>query len=245
MAERLDTELTKISSRWNSLTREPRRPRRPALPRCAGPGARPVNARSRRAAPHALVPFRSCPTTRTPSRLRPSTPRGPWRMLIGSIASATAGARAHRLNVHKGYTMFRRRFMLHELREAVRAVGSDLVFLQEVVGRTTGGAGRTRRRPAHGVAMRAVRIPGRADLVRARLRPQRGDGRTRPRQRAAVEGADRRVSEPRRVGRGAEPRGMLHCVLRLPAGAASCMRVRAPRAARIASARPARAPARD
>jgi len=38
------------------------------------------------------------------------------------------------VNVHKGYTMLRRRFMLHELREAVRTVGSDLVFLQEVSG---------------------------------------------------------------------------------------------------------------
>jgi endonuclease/exonuclease/phosphatase family metal-dependent hydrolase len=38
------------------------------------------------------------------------------------------------VNVHKGYTALRRRFMLRELREAVRAVGSDLVFLQEVAG---------------------------------------------------------------------------------------------------------------
>ena len=38
------------------------------------------------------------------------------------------------VNVHKGYTALRRRFMLHELREAVRTVGSDLVFLQEVSG---------------------------------------------------------------------------------------------------------------
>lgn len=40
------------------------------------------------------------------------------------------------VNVHKGYTALRRRFMLHELREAVRAVGTDLVFLQEVSGAT-------------------------------------------------------------------------------------------------------------
>jgi endonuclease/exonuclease/phosphatase family metal-dependent hydrolase len=38
------------------------------------------------------------------------------------------------VNVHKGYTALRRRFMLRELREAVRVVGSDLVFLQEVAG---------------------------------------------------------------------------------------------------------------
>jgi endonuclease/exonuclease/phosphatase family metal-dependent hydrolase len=39
------------------------------------------------------------------------------------------------LNVHKGFTFFNRRFILPELREAVRATGADLVFLQEVPGR--------------------------------------------------------------------------------------------------------------
>ena len=38
------------------------------------------------------------------------------------------------VNIHKGYNAFNRRFVLHELREAVRALGSDLVFLQEVAG---------------------------------------------------------------------------------------------------------------
>ncbi|MGQ0622301.1 MAG: endonuclease/exonuclease/phosphatase family protein [Panacagrimonas sp.] len=38
------------------------------------------------------------------------------------------------LNTHKGFTTFNRRFVLHELREAIRSVGADLVFLQEVLG---------------------------------------------------------------------------------------------------------------
>ncbi|USS53477.1 endonuclease/exonuclease/phosphatase family protein [Pseudomonas kermanshahensis] len=38
------------------------------------------------------------------------------------------------LNVHKGFTPFNRRFILPELRDAVRATGADLVFLQEVHG---------------------------------------------------------------------------------------------------------------
>lgn len=38
------------------------------------------------------------------------------------------------VNVHKGFTTFNRRFMLHELRDAVRGVDADLVFLQEVLG---------------------------------------------------------------------------------------------------------------
>lgn len=38
------------------------------------------------------------------------------------------------VNTHKGFTALNRRFILHELREAVRAVGPDIVFLQEVTG---------------------------------------------------------------------------------------------------------------
>lgn len=38
------------------------------------------------------------------------------------------------LNIHKGFSTFNRRFVLHELREAVRGVGADVVFLQEVIG---------------------------------------------------------------------------------------------------------------
>jgi endonuclease/exonuclease/phosphatase family metal-dependent hydrolase len=38
------------------------------------------------------------------------------------------------LNTHKGFSSFNRRFVLHELREAVRAVAADVVCLQEVIG---------------------------------------------------------------------------------------------------------------
>lgn len=38
------------------------------------------------------------------------------------------------VNIHKGYSLFKKRFVLHELRDAVRAVRSDVVFLQEVRG---------------------------------------------------------------------------------------------------------------
>lgn len=37
-------------------------------------------------------------------------------------------------NTHKGFTAFNRRFILPELREAVRTVGADIVCLQEVMG---------------------------------------------------------------------------------------------------------------
>ena len=38
------------------------------------------------------------------------------------------------VNTHKGFGVFNRRFILHELRAAVRSVAADLVFLQEVLG---------------------------------------------------------------------------------------------------------------
>jgi endonuclease/exonuclease/phosphatase family metal-dependent hydrolase len=41
------------------------------------------------------------------------------------------------VNIHKGFTFFNRKFILPELREAVRSVGADVVFLQEVTGTHT------------------------------------------------------------------------------------------------------------
>ncbi|MDX9874396.1 MAG: endonuclease/exonuclease/phosphatase family protein [Spongiibacteraceae bacterium] len=38
------------------------------------------------------------------------------------------------VNMHKGFTLFNRRFILPELREAIRMVSADVVFLQEVLG---------------------------------------------------------------------------------------------------------------
>ncbi|HEY9278590.1 MAG TPA: endonuclease/exonuclease/phosphatase family protein [Eoetvoesiella sp.] len=38
------------------------------------------------------------------------------------------------VNTHKGFTIFNRHFILHELRDAIRATGADIVFLQEVLG---------------------------------------------------------------------------------------------------------------
>ena len=38
------------------------------------------------------------------------------------------------VNIHKGFTTFNRKFILPELRDAVRKVGADVVFLQEVQG---------------------------------------------------------------------------------------------------------------
>jgi endonuclease/exonuclease/phosphatase family metal-dependent hydrolase len=38
------------------------------------------------------------------------------------------------LNLHKGFSTFGRRFVLHELRDAIRGISADIVCLQEVLG---------------------------------------------------------------------------------------------------------------
>lgn len=53
---------------------------------------------------------------------------------MSSSPEATFSFRVLTVNTHKGFTFFNRKFILHELREAVRKVGADVVFLQEVHG---------------------------------------------------------------------------------------------------------------
>jgi len=114
------------------------------------------------------------------------------------------------INTHKGFNVFNRRFVLHELREAVRAVGSDLVFLQEVEG-GSGSAG-------------AADIGAQYEFLADEIWHDHAYGRN-----AVAEGQDHGnavlswlpvlrscnhdVSLP-----GVEPRGVLHCVLARPAG---------------------------
>ena len=54
------------------------------------------------------------------------------------------------LNLHKGFSALNRRFVLHEIRAAVRLVGADVVFLQEVLGAAP---------PAHGARGEKVTTP--------------------------------------------------------------------------------------
>ena len=43
-------------------------------------------------------------------------------------------------NIHKGFSFFNRRMVIHDLRERLRLLGADLVFLQEVLGNHEGHA---------------------------------------------------------------------------------------------------------
>ena len=101
------------------------------------------------------------------------------------------------VNVHKGFSFLNRRFVLRELRDAIREVGADLVFLQEV----HGIAPPWRPRAGRGTGGSALRVPGRSDLAGLRLRAQCGVHAWRPRQRAAVEVPDPAFGKRRRLGR--------------------------------------------
>ena len=52
-------------------------------------------------------------------------------------AAKTFSVKVLTVNIHKGFTFFNRKFILPELREAVRKIGADVVFLQEVTGSHT------------------------------------------------------------------------------------------------------------
>ena len=52
-------------------------------------------------------------------------------------AAKTFSLKVLTVNIHKGFTFFNRKFILPELREAVRKIGADVVFLQEVTGSHT------------------------------------------------------------------------------------------------------------
>ncbi|PTD95612.1 endonuclease/exonuclease/phosphatase family protein [Pseudothauera lacus] len=52
-------------------------------------------------------------------------------------------------NIHKGFSQFNRRMVVHELRERLRSLDVDLVFLQEVQGLHLGHAARHGNWPAH------------------------------------------------------------------------------------------------
>jgi endonuclease/exonuclease/phosphatase family metal-dependent hydrolase len=107
------------------------------------------------------------------------------------------------VNIHKGYTAFRGRDMLQDLREAVRAVASDLVLLQEVSGRQDGLGSAQAEYLAdtlwrdHAWARNAlVRHGGHGNAVLSRW--------------PILRHVNHDVTQP-----GAEPRGLLHCVLDL------------------------------
>ena len=107
------------------------------------------NPPSQRAAPVADAPLADAPSADAPlvdkpearqagrKKTRADNPAVVADTQAALAAASSAGSvtiKVLTVNIHKGFTFFNRKFILPELREAVRRVGADVVFLQEVAG---------------------------------------------------------------------------------------------------------------
>lgn len=116
------------------------------------------------------------------------------------------------VNTHKGFALLNRRFMLHELRDAVRVVGADVVFLQEVQGEHVAHAERVGRWPAvpH-YEFLADEIWSDFAYGRNAVYPAGDHGNALLSKFPIVAHENRDVTID-----GHETRGLLHCTLRIP-----------------------------
>lgn len=116
------------------------------------------------------------------------------------------------VNTHKGFAFLNRRFVLHELRDAVRVVGADVVFLQEVHGTHTGHSARIGRWPkVPQYEFLADEIWPEFAYGRNAVYPQGHHGNALLSKFPIVAYENRDVSID-----GHETRGLLHCTLRIP-----------------------------
>jgi endonuclease/exonuclease/phosphatase family metal-dependent hydrolase len=116
------------------------------------------------------------------------------------------------VNIHKGFTTFNRRFILPELRDAVRKVGADLVFMQEVLG----------MHDDHGKKIENWPEAGQYEFLADSIWPQFAYGRNMVYPKGhhgnavmskfpIIQYQNHDVSIA-----GPEKRGLLHCVVRVP-----------------------------
>lgn len=130
------------------------------------------------------------------------------------LASASLGfsLKVLTVNIHKGFTFFNRKFILHELRAAVRAVAADVVFLQEVSGAHSGHESRLAHYPStpHYEFLADDLWPEFA-YGRNAVYPHGHHGNAVLSKFPIVSFENRDVSV-----RGTEPRALLHCVLQMP-----------------------------
>jgi len=116
------------------------------------------------------------------------------------------------VNTHKGFTFFNRKFILHELRDAVRVVGADVVFLQEVQGAHDKHSARHSNYPeAPHYEFLADTIWTEFAYGRNAVYPRGHHGNAVLSKFPIVRYENRDVSIS-----GPEKRGLLHCVLRVP-----------------------------
>jgi endonuclease/exonuclease/phosphatase family metal-dependent hydrolase len=113
------------------------------------------------------------------------------------------------VNIHKGFTTFNRKFILPELREAVRKVGADVVFLQEVMG--TNGQHRRGSWDEPHYEFMADEIWPQYAYGRNMVYPKGHHGNALMSKFPIVHYENHDVSVA-----GPEKRGLLHCVLQVP-----------------------------
>jgi len=116
------------------------------------------------------------------------------------------------VNIHKGFTLFNRKFILPELRDAVRKVGADVVFLQEVLGdRAEPGRKFSGWPEAPHYEFMADEIWPQFAYGRNMVSPKGHHGNAVMSKYPIVHNHNWDVSVA-----GPEKRGLLHCVLRVP-----------------------------
>ncbi|MFT3718716.1 endonuclease/exonuclease/phosphatase family protein [Pseudorhodoferax sp.] len=131
---------------------------------------------------------------------------------IVSTVGAVTQLKVLTVNIHKGFTSFNRRFMLHELRDAVRHVHADVVFLQEVLGTHARHAARLADYPeAPHYEFLADSIWPQFAYGKNAAYPHGHHGNAVLSKFPIVHQENRDVSLP-----GPERRGLLHCVLQVP-----------------------------
>lgn len=118
------------------------------------------------------------------------------------------------LNAHMGFNLFNRRFVLPELREAIRAVSADVVFLQEVMGEHALHAARVPGWPGAQYEFLADSLWQEHAYGRNAAYPHGHHGNALLSKFPILSQANRDISV-----RGHEERGLLHCVLDVPGSA--------------------------
>jgi endonuclease/exonuclease/phosphatase family metal-dependent hydrolase len=113
------------------------------------------------------------------------------------------------VNIHKGFTTFNRKFILPELRDAIRKVGADVVFLQEVMG--TNGQHKAGSWDAPHYEFMADEIWPQYAYGRNMVYPKGHHGNAVMSKFPIVHYQNHDVSVA-----GPEKRGLLHCVIRIP-----------------------------
>ena len=116
------------------------------------------------------------------------------------------------LNIHKGMSIFNRRVVIHALRDQLRALDADIVFLQEVVGPPR----HPRAAPWQLATRTADGVSCRSGLAGSCVRRQRGVRRRRARQCALSRYPILRWENQDVSAHRFESRGLLHCEIAVP-----------------------------